>query len=348
MQTPVQWGALPDGRAVRALRLRNARGTEVEVITYGAIIVSIKLPNHDGSHTDVVLGHDSIDGYMSNPAYFGAVVGRYANRIAGGSFELDGSTYSLTRNNGRNTLHGGTVGFDKALWSIEHFDDRSVRLAHVSESGNQGFPGDVRVLVTYTINDKNELEVEYEAVTSAPTVINLTQHTYWNLGGVGSGNILDHELILNASRFTPVDRELIPTGASESVVGTPFDFRTSRRIGDRIDEPNEQLEFGEGYDHNFILDPLTTDQPAALLRDPVSGRILEIRTTEPGVQLYTGNQLDGSVVGKYGIPYDRHAGICLETQHFPDSPNRARFPSTVLRPGDRFFSRTVFSFRQEG
>jgi aldose 1-epimerase len=206
----------------------------------------------------------------------------------------------------------------------------------------------VRVLVTYTINDKDELEVEYEAVTSAPTVINLTQHTYWNLGGAGSGDILAHQLILNASRYTPVDRGLIPTGAIESVVGTPFDFRISRRIGDRIDEPNEQLQVGEGYDHNFILDPLTADQPAARLRDPVSGRILEIRTTEPGVQVYTGNQLDGSVVGKYGIPYDRYAGMCLETQHFPDSPNHAGFPSTVLRPGDRYVSRTVFAFRQEG
>ena len=341
------WGALPDGRSVDALRLSNARGTEVDVITYGAIIVSIKLPNHDGSHTDVVLGHESIDGYLHKSPYFGAVVGRYANRIAGGSFELDGSRWNLPRNDGRNTLHGGTTSFDKALWVIERFDDRSVKLTHVSAAGDQGFPGEVRASVTYMITDNDNLEVDYEAVTSAPTVVNLTQHTYWNLGGAGSGDILDHQLMLSASRFTPVDRELIPTGAVESVVDTPFDFRTSRRIGDRIDETNEQLRFGEGYDHNFVLDTLSADQPAARLRDPASGRVLEIRTIEPGVQLYTGNQLDGSIIGKYGIPYDKYAGMCLETQHFPDSPNQPGFPSTVLRSGDRYVSRTVFAFRQE-
>lgn len=348
MVAPTLWGALPDGRAVHSLSLVNTRGTEVKVITYGAIIVSIHLRDDDGSLTDVVLGHDSIDGYLHSSPYFGAVVGRYANRIAGGSFELDGKTWTLQRNDGRNTLHGGFSGFDKALWKIARFDNRSVELIYVSPAGDQGFPGEVRPSVTYLLTENDDLEIEYEAVTDSATVINLTQHTYWNLAGAGSGDILGHELTLNADRFTPVDRELIPTGEIRPVINTPFDFTAPRRIGNRIDEADEQLQFGQGYDHNFVLSASrANEERAAELRDPESGRFLEIHTTEPGIQLYTGNQLDGSIVGKYGLPYNRYGGLCLETQHFPDSPNQPGFPSTVLLAGERYRSRTVFAFRRD-
>ena len=343
------FGQLPDGRRVELFTLTNPQGIEVRAMTYGAIITSIRTPDRNGTQADIVLGFDSLSGYLAGSPYFGAVVGRYANRIAGGRFTLDGVTYQLARNNGPNSLHGGDRGFDKVLWNAEPFQNDSamgVTFRYESPDGEEGYPGTVRVQVIYTLTATNELSVDYEATTDKATPINLSQHTYWNLHGEGRGDILDHVLTLNASEFTPVDSTLIPTGLIASVAGMPFDFRRSTAIGARINESNEQLRFGKGYDHNWVIDRDSqgTLVLAARLEDPVSGRRLEISTTEPGVQFYTGNFLDGSLKGKGGRPYGHRTGLCLETQHFPDSPNHANFPSTILRPGQRYQSRTEFVF----
>ena len=329
--------------------LTNPHGIEVRAMTYGAIITSIRTPDLNGTQADIVLGFDSLSGYLAGSPYFGAIVGRYANRIAGGRFTLDGVIYQLARNNGPNSLHGGDRGFDKVLWNAEPFQNDSamgVTFRYESPDGEEGYPGTVRVQVIYTLTAANELSVDYEATTDKATPINLSQHTYWNLHGEGRGDILDHVLTLNASEFTPVDSTLIPTGLIASVAGMPFDFRRSTAIGARINESNEQLRFGKGYDHNWVIDRDSqgTLVLAARLEDPVSGRRLEISTTEPGVQFYTGNFLDGSLKGKGGRPYGHRTGLCLETQHFPDSPNHANFPSTILRPGQRYQSRTEFVF----
>ena len=346
--TRAAYGRLPDGRAVDLYTLANTHGVEVRVTTYGAIVTAVRTPDRAGHVDDIALGFDSLAGYLGEHPYFGAIIGRYANRIAGGQFTLDGVTYHLARNNGPNSLHGGRRGFDKVLWSAESFSRdgaAGVTLRYTSADGEEGYPGTVAARVAYTLTTRDELVVDYEATTDKPTPVNLTQHSYWNLRGEGRGDILDHVLELHASAFTPVDATLIPTGQVASVVGTPFDFRTPTRVGARIEEPNEQLRFGGGYDHNFVLDRKTTGlAPAARVIDPVSGRTLDISTTEPGVQFYTGNFLDGTITGKGGHVYGHRAALVLETQHFPDSPNHPEFPSTILRPGAVYRSQTVFRF----
>jgi aldose 1-epimerase len=343
------FGQLPDGRQVDLFTLTNAHGIQVGAMTYGAIITSIQTPDRAGKRADVVLGFDSLAGYVAGSPYFGAVVGRYANRIARGQFTLDGVTHHLARNNGPNTLHGGERGFDKVLWSAEPFENDSavgVTFRYESPDGEEGYPGAVSVQVTYTLTGRDELVLDYDASTTKATPLNLSQHTYWNLHGDGAGTILDQLLTLNASALTPVDSTLIPTGQITPVAGTPFDFRQPTAIGARIDEPNEQLRFGRGYDHNWVLVPARPGAltPAARLEDPISGRRIDIRTTEPGLQFYSGNFLDGTIKGKGGHVYGHRTGLCLETQHFPDSPNHPNFPSTVLRPGEHYRSRTVIAF----
>jgi len=323
----------------------ESRGIRLRIMTYGAIIASLDVPDGAGNFGDVVLGFDNLESYVRESApYFGAVIGRYANRIAGGEFELNGVRHQVTRNAGTSCLHGGANGFDKAVWKIESSEENSVRLIHDSPDGDEGFPGALRARVTYTLVD-NRLTVDYEAMTTAPTVVNLTQHSYWNLAGAGRGDVLSHGLMVAASHYLPMNDTLIVTGEIRPVQETPFDFRAPTRIGDRIDLSDDQLHIGQGYDHNLVLDRADHDLiRAALLQDTASGRILEVFTTEPGVQLYTGNYLDGSIIGKNGAAYGRHAGLCLETQHFPNSPNMPYFPSTVLSPDETFRSRTVFAF----
>ena len=339
---------LPDGRVVELFTLTNVHGVEVRAMTYGGIITVIRTPDRTGQLDDIVLGFDSLAGYLGDSPYFGAIVGRYANRIARGQFTLDGVTYRLARNNGPNSLHGGVRGFDKVLWVGEPFsgDSVGVRFRYTSRDGEEGYPGSVTVSVTYTLTPRDELVVDYEASTDKATPINLSQHTYWNLHGGGRGTILDHVLTLHASAFTPVDSTLIPTGEISSVEGPSFDFRVATPIGARIDQPNVQLRYGRGYDHNWVLDRAGQAglAHAARLVDPTRGRALDISTTEPGIQFYSGNFLDGTVRGKGRQIYGHRTGLCLETQHFPDSPNHSNFPSTILRPGDTYRSRTVFAF----
>jgi len=332
----------------------------VRVITYGGIIQSLEVPDKDGDVDDVVLGFDDLAGYVenNNPGpYFGALIGRYGNRIAGGKFELDGTTYQLPLNNGPNTLHGGPKGFDTKVWEATDVSDGDVaalQLELVSPDGDMGFPGELTTTVTYSLNADSELSIHYEATTDAPTVVNLTNHTYWNLDGEGSGSIYDHELQLDASHYTPVDKTLIPTGELAPVEGTPFDFREPTAIGSRIREDNQQLLYGQGYDHNWALDRTDNGaregsdsedalEEAAVLHDPDSGRTLTITTTEPGIQFYSGNFLTGTLVGTGGHIYRQGDGLALETQHFPDSPNQPDFPSTRLDPGQQYDSTTVFS-----
>lgn len=342
------FGTTPDGRLVDLYTLTNAHGIEVRIMTWGATIVSLRTPDRDSVLGDIVLGYDSLSRYVANSPYFGAVVGRYGNRIARGRFTLDGTTYHLATNNGPNALHGGLKGFDKQVWTADPVrTDSSVGVAMtwISRDGEEGYPGTLTARVTYSLDDHDHLTVRYEASTDKATPVNLTQHTYWNLRGAGNGDILSQVLTLNASRYTPVDPTLIPTGALDSVAGTPFDFRTGHAIGQRIEAKNAQLAIAGGYDHNFVID---RDGPglvrAARLMDPTSGRTLEIFTTEPGIQFYSGNFLDGTIHGKGGATYLHRGGLCLETQHFPDSPNHPAFPSTILRPGERFQSETRFDF----
>jgi aldose 1-epimerase len=339
------FGTLPDGTVVESFTLRNAHGIEVRAITYGAIIVSLRVPDRAGRLDDVVLGHDGLDGYLAKPAYFGSVVGRYGNRIAKGRFTLDGKTYALAANNGPNHLHGGVKGFDKVVWKAEPAaDGTAVTFRYTSPDGEEGYPGTLQARVTYTLNDKDELSFEYAATTDKPTHVNLTQHSYFNLAGPG-GDILGHELTLDADRFTPVDDTLIPTGTLAPVSGTPFDFRKATAIGARIGQDDEQLRRGKGYDHNFVLNhPEGGLRHVGRLADPKTGRTMDIQTTEPGIQFYSGNFLDGTITGKGGVVYKHRSGLCLETQHFPDSPNQPSFPSTVLRPGQEYRSKTVLLF----
>jgi aldose 1-epimerase len=338
------------GKPIEMVTLKNANGMEVQAISYGAIITSIKAPDRAGKVADVVLGFDQSNQYFAEPTppYFGAVVGRYGNRIANGAFALDFKKYVLAKNNGPNHLHGGNKGFDKVLWSVatkNAAEGASAIFTRTSPDGEEGYPGNLDVRVTYTLTDKNALIVDFHATTDKPTVVNLTQHTYFNLAGEGSGDILGHQLTLNADRYTPVGDTLIPTGQLAPVAGTPFDFRKATVIGARIEQDNVQLKNGKGYDHNWVLNRKGTGvEPAAVLTDPKSGRTLEIATTEPGIQFYSGNFLDGTIKGKGGHVYGLRSGLCLETQHFPDSPNHKNFPSTELRPGKAYDSRTVFTF----
>ena len=340
------FGSAPDGGAVEMFTLTNAKGVEVRAITYGAIVTSIRVPDRAGRFADVVLGFDNLEGYLKGHPYFGTVVGRYGNRIAGGRFTLNGQTFKLAQNNGPNHLHGGNKGFDKYVWKGEPVaNGRGVAFSRTSPDGEEGYPGNLAVRVTYTLTDKNELVVDYHATSDKATPVNLTQHSYFNLSGDPSTTIVGHELTIDADRYTPVDATLIPTGELASVQGTPFDFRKPIAIGARIDQPHEQLKFGRGYDHNWVLNRKGS-QPAfaARLVDPKSGRALEVSTTEPGVQFYTGNFLDGTLKGKGGQVYHQRAGMCLETQHFPDSPNKANFPSSILQPGKEYRTTTIFTF----
>jgi aldose 1-epimerase len=324
---------------------------QLSVMSYGAAIVSLRVADRDGNLDDIVLGFDSLDAYIRHSHYFGAIVGRYANRIGRGRFELDGTRYQLPVNDEPHHLHGGTRGFNRVVWECEPFrDDRGegLGLRHTSPDGDQGYPGTLDVEVRYLLTGSNVLEVDYRATADKPTPVNLTQHSYFNLAGAGQEDILDHRLTIDADAYTPVDCTLIPTGKIEPVDSTPFDFRTPVAIGSRIGDPDPQLEYARGYDHNFVLrDEGPGLRHAARVVEPVTGRTLDVFTTEPGLQLYSGNQLDG-VAGRGDRRYGRHSGFCLETQHFPDSPNQPRFPSTILRPGTRYESRTVFAFGIEG
>lgn len=339
-----------NGKAVEIYTLTNSRGMEVTVLTYGGILQSIKVPDRRGKLDNVTLGYDNLDDYVNNNGpYFGAIIGRYGNRIGEASFELDGTTYNLPANNGPNTLHGGNFGFDKRVWSVEDTgtdrDSAWITLSYTSPDGEEGFPGTLETTVTYTLTNKNQIVMDYHATTDAPTVVNLTNHAYWNLGGEGTGTIEDHKLQLKASHYTPVDETLIPTGEIAPVAGTPFDFTRPTEIGARIRGDHEQLLFGRGYDHNWVLDREDGGlEQAAQLSDRDSGRVLSVYTTEPGIQFYSGNFLDGTITGKGGVVYEHRTGFCLETQHFPDSPNQPGFPSTILRPGETYHSRTVYTF----
>jgi aldose 1-epimerase len=345
----VPFGATADGTPVDLITLRNGKGIEMKVITYGGIITSLKTLDRNGAADDIVMGHDTIAGYEANSPYFGSLIGRVGNRIGNGTFTLDGKTYTLAKNNGPNHLHGGIKGWDKVVWKAgDPFQDRTgvgIRMEYTSPDGEEGYPGTVTAHVNYTLTPDNTLIVDYHATTDKPTVINLTQHSYFNLGGSKTTDILGHEVMLNADRYTPVDATLIPTGELAPVAGTPFDFRTPTAIGARINDQHTQLEYGKGYDHNWVLSR-TGDglQLAARVYEPTTGRTLEVSTTEPGIQFYTGNFLDGTITGKGGRVYPHRSGFCLETQHFPDSPNKPAFPSIELRPGAEYKSQTVFAF----
>ncbi len=344
------FGATQSGRSVEAYTLTNASGLEARVITYGGIIVALRTPDRAGRLDDVVLGFDTLDQYEKDSPYFGAIVGRYGNRIGSGRFTLDGMTYRLATNDGANHLHGGVRGFDKVVWDVKAFDGPQgvgVVLTYTSPDDEEGYPGALDTRVTYALTDRDELVVDYFATTDRATHVNLTQHSYFNLAGAGARDVLDHEVTLNAAQYTPVDVALIPTGEIAPVQGTPLDFRSPTALGARIGEAHEQIHYGRGYDHNFVLDRNGAGLVhAARVADPDTGRVLDVHTTEPGVQFYSGNFLGetGSVVGKSGRVYGARYGFSLETQHFPDSPNKPHFPSTVLRPSEEYRSRTVFAF----
>jgi aldose 1-epimerase len=351
--TKKPFGKTPDGQLVDLYVLTNKSGAEVSISTYGGSVVSIKVPDRNGKLADVVLGYDNVNGYVNDKSHFGGIIGRYGNRIAHARFVLDGKTYTLAKNNGENTLHGGVKGFDKALWAariLHGTDAQSLELTCLSKDGEEGFPGNLNVRVVYTLKDDNALSIAYVATTDKKTVLNLTNHSYFNLAGQGSGDILGHVLMIAADKFTPVDAALIPTGELRNVAGTPFDFRKPTAIGARINQDDEQLKLGGGYDHNFVLRAVPESLEflgAARVVERTSGRVLEVFTTEPGVQFYTGNFLDGKTPGKSGVAYPRRSAFCLETQHFPDSPNQPKFPSVILKPGESFHSVTTYKFSAE-
>ncbi|MCC6342626.1 MAG: galactose mutarotase [Bryobacterales bacterium] len=340
------FGQTRNGEPVELYTLTNSNGVETSITNYGGRVVTLKVPDRAGKFADVVLGFDSLDPYLGNSPYFGALIGRYGNRIGKARFTLDGKEYKLAANNGPNALHGGVVGFDKVPWKGEEGtgEEPSLKLTYLSKDGEEGYPGNLSVTVVYTLTDRNELRIDYEAATDKDTVLNLTNHSYFNLAGEGVGDILGHEIMINADRFTPIDSGLIPTGELKPVKGTPFDFTKSTAIGARINDRDQQIQFGKGYDHNFVLNGGGGLALAARVVEPHSGRIMEVLTTQPGVQFYTGNFLDGSVKGKGGKAYPYRSAFCLETQHFPDSPNKPGFPSVVLKPGEKFTSTTVYRF----
>lgn len=341
------FGTLPDGREVTKHVLKNKNGVEVHVINYGGIITHLKAPDKNGKLEDIVLGYDSLGGYLRETPYFGAIIGRYGNRIANGRFTLDGKQYTLVQNNNGQHLHGGTVGFDKVFWNIAEIDSESgmaIRLTYLSKDMEEGYPGNLSVTVDYTLTDDNELKFDYSATTDKATVINLTQHTYFNLSGNARRDITDHILTLNADEYLPVSKVLIPTGKPAPVAGTPFDFNTPTQVGLRINEKNEQLKLAGGYDHCWILAGPEGMKTAGSLYDSISGRTVEVRTTEPGIQFYSGNFLTGSITGKGGVVYKHRYGLCLETQHYPDSPNQPQFPTVVLKPGETYKTQTIYKF----
>lgn len=342
------FGRLADGTKVYRWSLENG-GTRLKVLSYGGIVQSLEIPDRHGRHANVVNGFDTLDAYVAKSPYFGALIGRYGNRIGKGQFTLDGKGYQLSVNDGVNSLHGGAKGFDKHVWDVEPFtrgSDVGLHLHYTSVDGEMGYPGTLRTKVTYTLNRHGEWRIDYEATTDRPTIVNLTSHVYWNLAGEGSGTIEDHELRIAASRYTPTDAGLIPTGELAKVAGTPFDFRHAKPIGRDIRAGHEQQVQAKGYDHNWALDKGITAKPehVATLRDPRSGRTLKIATDQPGLQFYSGNFLDGTLTGTGGRTYRQGDALCLETQHFPDSPNHANFPSTVLRPGQTYRTTTIHTF----
>ena len=342
------FGKTEDGAAVHLYTLTNGNGMKVQITNYGGIVTAIVVPDKNGSFGDVVLGYDKLEGYLKNNPYFGCIIGRYGNRIAKGEFKLNDKAYRLAINNEPNHLHGGLTGFDKVLWAAKELKNKNavgLELSYLSKDGEEGYPGNLSVKVIYTLNNDNALQIDYAATTDQPTICNLTNHSYFNLKDAGASPILDHELMLDADCFTPVDETLIPTGELRSVVGTPFDFKELNKIGARINSADEQIKFGLGYDHNFVLNGKAGElRLVGKLSESTTGRILEIWTTEPGIQFYSGNFLDGAITGKNGTVYHYRHGLCLETQHYPDSPNQPDFPSTVLSPGEVYQTTTVYKF----
>lgn len=338
------FGKTADGKEVTEYTLTNKNGISMSVINYGGIITKLTAPDRNGKLEDIVLGYDSLAGYIKETPYFGAIVGRYGNRIANGKFTLDGQTYSLAQNNNGQSLHGGVKGFDKVFWNIEKAADNKLTLTYLSKDLEEGYPGNLNIEVTYELTDDNELKIAYTATTDKKTVVNITQHSYFNLTGNVKRDILDHEVTLYADQFIPVNNVLIPTGQIKDVTGTPFDFRKATAIGLRTNDKDQQLEFGRGYDHCWVLSSKDSVKHAASVYEPSSGRTLDVYTTEPGIQFYAGNFLDGSLTGKQGVVYKHRFGLCLETEHFPDSPNQKNFPSTELKPGEVYKTYTTYKF----
>jgi len=333
---------------LKLFTLSNSNGLKMTVTNYGGRIISLFVPDKNGKLGDVVLGYDSLKQYLTGNLYFGAMIGRYGNRIANGKFSLNGKKYQLIQNNGVNSLHGGPKGLHGVYWNLTQLSGSSIKMTYRSVDGEENFPGNLDVTVVYTLTDNNELSIDYEATTDQQTIVNLTHHSFFNLAGAGIGDILNHELTIDAKEFTPVDNTLIPTGELRKVKGTAFDFSTPNKIGERINENDEQLKFGKGYDHNWVLDKKANEfARAAKVIEPASGRTMEVWTTEPGIQFYSGNFLDGTDVGKGDQPYPLRSAFCLETQHFPDSPNHANFPSTILKPGEIYKQKTVYKFGVE-
>ncbi len=337
------FGKTSDGREIHLFTLTNDRGMEVKIINYGGIITSLKVPDRKENVADVVLGHDTLEGYENRSRYFGALIGRHANRIARGRFSINGTSYALAQNNGPNHLHGGQKGFDKVAWESKEIDGNGLELSYLSADGEEGYPGNLQVRVTYILGTNNELRIEYFAATDQNTIVNLTNHSYFNLAG--GGTILDHELLIDADAFTPIRSGLIPAGEIRNVKGTPMDFTRPTSIGARINDDYEQLTLAGGYDHNYVLRSAEGSLArAATVYEPIAGRVLDVFTTQPGMQFYSGNFLDGSIVGKNSQAYIKHSGCCFETQHFPDSPNQPSFPSTILQPGEEYRHTTIWKF----
>ncbi len=345
---PKTWGKTAEGENVNLYTLSNSKGMQATVTDYGARIVTLVVPDRNGTPGNVTLGFDSLDGYQKENPYFGAIVGRYGNRIAKGRFTLDGVEYKLAVNNGANSLHGGLKGFDKRVWTARQDRPDKLELTYVSRDGEEGYPGNMSTTVVYTMGDDNSLRIDYTITTDKATVHNVTNHAYFNLAGPGNGDVLGHRIMIAADRFTPVDAGLIPTGELKPVEGTPFDFRQPHAIGERIEAKDQQIEYGKGYDHNWVLNgEMGALRPAVKVSEPTTGRVMEVLTTEPGVQFYTGNFLDGTLTGSGGKAYKFRYGFCLETQHYPDSPNHPDFPTTVIKPGEKYRSATVYKFSTE-
>lgn len=344
----VAYGTLPDGSTADLYTLRNANGMKVQITNYGGTITNLETPDKNGKYENITLACDSLSGYLKGVPYFGALIGRYGNRIAKGKFTLEGKTYSLAQNNGVNALHGGKKGFDKVLWTATPIDgeEPQLKLNYTSADGEEGYPGKLEIEVIYTLQKDNSLKIDYKATTDKATVVNLTNHTYFNLTGDANKEILDHEVTLLADKFLPVDETLIPTGELKAVAGTPFDFTAAHKIGERINDAKDiQIKYGKGYDHCWVFsDSSKTLKNVASVYEATSGRMMEVSTTEPAIQFYSGNFLDGSVIGKGGIPAKFRTGFCLETQHYPDSPNQPKFPTTVLKPGETYQTTTVYKF----
>ncbi|MGB8367941.1 MAG: aldose epimerase family protein [Limisphaerales bacterium] len=343
------FGNTPAGTPVAIYTLRNRKGMEARIMTYGGIIVSLKVPDKNGKPGDVVLGYDDLDGYLKATPYFGALIGRYGNRIGGAKFNLEGKTYTLATNNGPNSLHGGLKGYDKVVWTAVKAEvgpkGPRLELNYLSQDGEEGFPGNLKVTAVYTLTDNNELRLDFTATTDKPTVCNLTHHSYFNLAGQGNGDILGHEVYINSDKTTPVDKDLITTGKFASVDGTPFDFRKPTAIGARINDPDTQLQYGPGYDHNWVINkPMGKLGLMARVYEPTTGRVMEVLSTEPGLQFYTGNFLDGTIKGKGGKVYQRRTGFCMEPQHYPDSPNKPMFPTTELKPDETYQNTIIYRF----